>query len=100
MRKSRDVGSMKGNVLILLLNLGHLWVCLSETMQVNDGSPTGIPLNSEGHQLWKMGKNWPKGLSFARHVALGKCLGLMSPSALQANPSYLVGLFWEWKAPI
>ena len=61
-------------------------------MQVNDRSPRGALLDSH-ISSGKMGRNGREGLSFTYCVALG----LISPSVLQANPSFLPGL--EQKAP-
>lgn len=73
-----NVCSVKGNLLTLLLKIGDLWgLSLSETIRVNDWSPSGILLNSEGHQLWKMRKNWTGGLSLTHLVALDKYLCLL-----------------------
>lgn len=61
--------------------------------------PHAILLDSEGHQLRNNGQELEEDPSFTHYVALGKYLGLTSPSALQANPSSLQGLLWGLKVP-
>lgn len=89
---------MKENLLISLKTRDIWGFSLSETIQVNDWSPSRVLLNSDGHQVWNNGEEQNEGLSFTHCMALGKYLGVTSPSALQANPSYHSGLLWELKA--
>lgn len=81
--------SMKGN-LWMLLKIGDIWgLSPSETILVNDRSPSEILLNSDRQQACSSGEEQDEGLSLTQ--ALGKYLGLTSPS----DPSYLAGLLWE-----
>lgn len=92
MWRSCGVCSVKGNLSTSLLKIGDLWgLSLSETIRVNDWSPSGILLNSDGHQLWGMRKNWTEGLSLTHPVAMDKCLRLISPPALQATSGLALG---------